>query len=87
MKHYLRNRVNKINAKEQRRQQEKLASDARNKEEEFRKMLSKIMGGVYVQTEKAVNKHVTSALDRKALMEALDKVFGKKKEDSKIERI
>ena len=87
MKHYLRKNVAKMNAKEQKRQEKKLVTQSRDKEADFRKMLANILSGIYTKTEKAVSKHVTSALDRKALMEELDKLFGRKKVGSKIHRI
>ena len=87
MKSYHKRHMDRNNRREQQNQKKTLVHGAKTREEDFRKMLANILADIYGQTQKAVNKHVTSALDRKALMEELDKVFGRKEEGSKIERV
>ena len=71
------------NKREQERQRKKSEEPIKNKSD-LENFLSKVLAEIYILTEKAIQKEVTSSLDREALMKSIDNIFGKKKKDDKI---
>ena len=95
MKKRHRKTVNFFNNREERRQAERKREQERKKKiidmpsqkKEMLNVLNGILSEMYTVLIPAVNKNVTSKMDREALIEEIDKIFGKKEKDSKIVRV